>query len=682
MGSVRVGVDIGGTFTDVAVLDETLGSISVSKVSTTPKNFVDGFLNGIKKSKTSPKDTSYLIHGTTVVTNAVIQRKLPVTALLMTKGFRDTLEIMRGNRPSWGLYDIRWKKPTPIIQRHFRFEIPERVDYKGRVVKPLDEDQALSVIADLKERKVQSIGVCFLFSNVNPSHEHRMAELISRELPDVSISLSSEVNPEVREYERTSTIAIDASVKPVVADYLARLERELSELGFDCPLMIMKSSGGMMSSHLARNIPIHTIESGPAGGVIGSANLTTTAFSTKNLLAIDMGGTTFKVSVIEDGKPRLKNEGEIEWGVPYRIPMIDLSEIGSGGGSIAWIDRGGLLRTGPQSAGADPGPVCYGLGGTHPTFTDASLILGRINPRYLLGGDMKLDIHASEETIRREIAAPLGMDVLEAASGIVKIAEANMLGSMRVSSVQRGYDPRDFVTVAYGGAGPLVATSLAQELGSPSVLIPPHPGIFSAIGMLYSDLRLDQSRTFMGRIDQIKMADMNTTYEDLESKALSSMSEEGFKGITTILRSADVRYVGQNYEVSTPIPNGSLESKRQEITDNFNKEHKRLYAHYKPDEPVEILTLRVAAIGSMLKPTTKQIEASSDTSKAQRGERDVYFEESNDFQRTPIFERTFLGRGTSIMGPGILEEMDSTTVVRPGQTALIDDFGNICIKLR
>ena len=269
---------------------------------------------------------------------------------------------MRGNRPSWGLYDIRWKKPTPIIQRHFRFEIPERVDYKGRVVKPLDENQALSVIADLKERKVQSIGVCFLFSNVNPSHERRMAELISRELPDVSISLSSEVNPEVREYERTSTIAIDASVKPVVADYLARLERELSELGFDCPLMIMKSSGGMMSSHLARNIPIHTIESGPAGGVIGSANLTTTAFSTKNLLAIDMGGTTFKVSVIEDGKPRLKNEGEIEWGVPYRIPMIDLSEIGSrrrkyrldrsGRSSQSWTPkcrsrpRSGVLRIG------------------------------------------------------------------------------------------------------------------------------------------------------------------------------------------------------------------------------------------------------------------------------------------------------------------------------------------------
>jgi len=678
---MRVGVDIGGTFTDVAVLNEMSGSIRISKVPTTPRNFVEGFLNGIRKSETSPHDTTYLIHGTTVATNAVIQRKLPVTALLMTKGFRDSLEIMRGNRPSWGLYDIRWKKPTPIVQRHFRFEISERVNYKGRVVKALDEAQALQVVADLKRNNVQSVGICFLFSNVNSSHERRVAELISRELPGVSVSLSSEVNPEVREYERTSTVAIDASVKPVVAEYLARLEAALSNLEFKCPLMIMKSSGGMMSSHLARRIPIHTIESGPAGGVIGSANLTTTVFSTKNLLAIDMGGTTFKVSVIEDGKPRLKNEGEIEWGVPYRIPMIDLSEIGAGGGSIAWIDRGGILRVGPQSAGADPGPVCYRLGGTHPTFTDASLVLGRINPSYLLGGEMKLDMQASEEAIRREIATPLGMDVLEAASGIVKIAEANMLGSMRVSSVQRGYDPRDFVTIAYGGAGPLVASSLAQELGSPSVLIPPHPGIFSAIGMLYSDMRLDQSRTFMGRIDQIKMADMIDVYEELESASLSSMRGEGFKGNTAIVRSADLRYVGQNYEVSTPIPSGTLETKRQEIIDNFNKEHKRLYAHSKPDEPIEILTLRVAAIGSMLKPRMTQIEPVA-TSKPQRTDRDVYFEETDDFQRTPIYERSTLEKDMSIVGPGIIEEMDSTTVVRPGQTALIDDFGNICLKLK
>lgn len=396
-----------------------------------------------------------------------------------------------------------------------------------------------------------------------------------------------------------------------------------------------------------------------------------------------MGGTTFKVSVIEDGRPRLKNDGEVEWGVPYRIPMIDLSEIGAGGGSIAWVDKGGILRVGPQSAGADPGPVCYRMGGTKPTFTDASLLLGRLNPNYLLGGDMKLDLHASEEAIRRDIATPLGMDVLEAASGIVKIAQANMLGSMRVSSVQRGYDPRDFVTVAYGGAGPLVATSLAQELGSPSVLIPPHPGIFSAIGMLYSDMRLDQSQTFMGNIDSIEMDKMNTAYAELESHILSIMRNEGFKGKVTTARSAELRYLGQNYEVPTPIPNGELvETKRREIIDNFNNEHKRLYAHSKPDEPIEVLTLRVAAIGSMLKPTSRRINRSLDTSSASQGKRSVYFEEFADFQPTPVYERTALGAGVSIPGPAIIEEFDSTTVVCPGQSALIDDFGNICINLR
>jgi N-methylhydantoinase A len=682
MPSLRIAVDIGGTFTDVATLDERDNSIRVCKVPTTPKNFVQGFLDGLNRAGLAPNEASYVIHGTTVATNAVIQRSLPSTALLATEGFRDVLEIMRGNRPAWGLYDIRWKKPAPIIPRHMRFGIAERVDYRGRVIKPLDENQARSIISGLKQLGVRSVAICFLFSNMNPSHERRVADLISEAMPEATVSLSSEVNPEVREYERTSTTAIDASVKPVVADYLGRLEGALAKLGFRCPLMIMRSGGGMMSSRLARRIPIHTIESGPAGGVIGAASLVTKQAS-RNLLAIDMGGTTFKVSVIEEGKPRLKNESEIEWGVPYRIPMIDLSEIGAGGGSIAWIDRGGVLRVGPQSAGADPGPVCYGLGGTKPTFTDASLVLGRIDPEYFLGGEMKLNYEASKEAIERDIAKPLDMDVLEAASGIVRIAEANMAASMRVSSVERGYDPRDFVTVAYGGAGPLVATSLAQELGSPSVLIPPHPGIFSAIGMLYSDLRLDVSRTFIGRIDSIKMEDMSAAYRDLESKATSMMSGEGFKGDVAILRSADIRYVGQNYEVGTPVPSVELnEARRKDIASNFNMEHTRLYGHSKPDEPIEVLTLRVAAVGSMLRPTVRHLEPSRTSQKALRGHRPIYYEESKDYLKTPIFERTVLGAGLSLEGPAVIEEMDSTTIIRPGQTAEVDDFGNIVISLR
>jgi N-methylhydantoinase A len=682
VGAVRIAVDIGGTFTDVAVLDEETGEMKVTKVPTTPKDFVEGFLNGIKRAEVIPRETTRLIHGTTVATNAVIQRTLPLTAIVTTRGFEDILEIMRGNRPMSGLYDIRWKKPAPIIPRWLRFGVSERIDCNGRVVEKLDEEQAKDVVSRMKKLGVKSVAICLLFSNVNPSHEQRVAELISESLPNVTISLSSYVNPQIREYERTSTTAIDASVKPVVAEYLQRLETSLSKLGFSCPLMIMKSSGGIMSSNTAKQIPIETIESGPAGGVIGAANL---AFSVgEDLLAIDMGGTTFKVSVIEGGTPRLKNEGEVEWGIPYRTPMIDLSEIGAGGGSIAWIDSGGILRVGPQSAGADPGPVCYGIGGDKPTFTDASLVLGRIDPDNFLGGEMRLRREASEEAITEQIAKPLGMEPLEAAAGIVKIAEANMLGSMRVSSVERGYDPRDFVTVAYGGAGPMVASTLARELGSPTVVIPPHPGIFSSIGMLYSDLRLDVSRTHMGRIESMKMDEVASVYADLESKLESAMREEDFAGKVVFLRFADIRYVGQNYEVTTRVPPNELtEEKRQDIIESFNEEHKRIFGHSKPDEPIEMLTLRVAAIGGMRKPARKrQTKASERNAKPRHGHHEVYFEESESYQPTPSYERGDLGAGYEVTGPAIIHEMDSTIVVRPRQLAAVDDFGNVVINLR
>jgi N-methylhydantoinase A len=675
-----VGVDIGGTFTDVAVLDEGTGDVSVAKVPTTPRNFVDGFLAGIQKAAVTPKKTSYIIHGTTVATNAVIQRSLPLTAFLATQGFQDILEIMRGNRPMAGLYDIRWKKPTPIIPRRLRFGIKERVDFKGKVLLPIDEKQVTDVIIQLKRLHVKAIAVCLLFSNVNPSHERRIGELISEAMPDAQVSLSSEVNPEIREYERMSTTAIDASVKPIVSDYLSRLETALSKLGFECPLMIMKSSGGMLSSELVRQIPIHTIESGPAGGVIGATNLA--SLFGGNLIAIDMGGTTFKVSLIEHGKPRFKTGGEIEWGIPYRIPMADLSEIGAGGGSIAWIDRSGNLRVGPQSAGADPGPVCYRLGGTRPTFTDANLVLGRLDAQYFLGGEMKLDTEAATEAIRKQIAEPLGLDIVEAAAGIIRIAEANMLGSMRVSSVERGYDPRDFVTVAYGGAGPLVATNLARELGSPSVVIPRHPGIFSAIGMLYSDVRLDLSRTFMGRLDAIGMQELSSAFDNLESKAMSTLNGS-YAGQVAFSRAADIRYVGQNYEVTTPVPAGEVtESTRNNIVENFNREHWRFYGHFKADEPTEMQTIRIAAIGGMERPIRRKIGTSHTIDTKLRGEREVYYEETGTYQTTQIFDRGTLGSGVKISGPAVIEEMDSTIIVRPGQAASVNEFGDVVIDLR
>jgi N-methylhydantoinase A len=678
--SLRVGVDIGGTFTDVAVLDESTGEIEVAKVPTTPSDFVEGFMAGIRKAAVRAAATSYVIHGTTVATNAVIQRSLPVTAFLATDGFQDILEIMRGNRSMAGLYDIRWKKPSPLIPRRLRFGIKERVDYRGEVVKPLDLEQTREVVLNLKALGVQAVAICFLFSNINPSHERKVAKIISELMPDAAVSLSSEVNPEIREYERMSTTAIDAAVKPIVGDYVRRLEKRLSEEGFTSPLMIMKSSGGMLSSKLVQEIPIHTIESGPAGGVIGATNMA--AAHGGNLIVIDMGGTTFKVSLIEDGRPRLKNGGEIEWGVPYRIPMVDLSEIGTGGGSIAWIDRSGTLRVGPQSAGADPGPVCYGLGGAKPTFTDANLVLGRLDPDSFLGGDMKLNKAAAQEAIRQQIAEPLGMETVEAASGIIRIAESNMLGSMRISSVERGYDPRDFVTVAYGGAGPLVAANLARELGSPSVVIPPHPGIFSAIGMLYSDIRLDVSGTFMGELKSIRMGELSDAFDKLERQAASTL-RKSYDGKVAFTRSADIRYVGQNHEVTTPVPSGALtDENRETIVENFNKEHWRYYGHFKPNEPTEMQTLRVAAIGAARMPTRKKVESSRDTNGAFKGKREVFFEESNGSVATPVFVREKLGAGAQITGPAVIEEMDSTIIIRPRQTASVNAFGDVVIKVK
>jgi N-methylhydantoinase A len=443
--------------------------------------------------------------------------------------------------------------------------------------------------------------------------------------------------------------------------------------------MIMRSSGGMMTSKAAKNNPVQTIESGPAAGVIGSAFLGD-ILGNKNLVAIDMGGTTFKVSLIDGGLPRFKSQGEIEWGVQYRIPMIDLSEIGNGGGSIAWIDKGGLMKVGPVSAGAEPGPACYRTGGTEPTFTDANIVLGRLNPEYILGGAMKLDKAAAEKAIQEKIAKPLGLDVAEAAMGIIEISNANMLGSMRVASVERGYDPREFDTVAYGGAGPMVASALGKELGSKRVIIPPHPGIFSAIGMLAADLRLDFIQTYITRMNEVNIDKVNMTYQKMEERAVTELRRE-YAGPSTLTRAADVRYLGQNYEITVAAPSGKLtQTDLGIITNNFNNEHRRLYGHSKPDEPMELVTLRTTIIGKMSRPLLKKIQAVRNVDLASKSERDVFFPEKKGFVKCKIYERPRLGAGSLLEGPCIIEEMDSTVLVNPGQEASIDSFGNVVIQ--
>jgi N-methylhydantoinase A len=674
---LRVGIDIGGTFTDMAVLDESTGEIQIAKSFSTPRNPVEGVVDCIRKSRVNPEKASYLVHGTTIATNAITQRTLPKTALVTTRGFRDILEIMRANRPL-PLYDIQWDKPKPLVPRRLRFEVTERFDCRGQVVKKLDESEAISVIRHLKALRVEAIAVAFLFSYMNGSHEERFKELLKRIYPEAYVSVSSEVNAQIREYERTSTVVIDAVVKPLMDAYLRNLEHGLRSIGFKANLMIMRSSGGTMTSRSARQLPIHTIESGPAGGVVGGSFIGD-IIGKRNLICIDMGGTTFKASIVDSGVPRSKMEGEVEWGIPYRIPMIDVHEIGTGGGSVAWIDKGGLLRVGPQSAGAEPGPVCYDRGGTEPTITDANAVLGRLDREYFLGGDVRLNTEKAERAIKEKIAVPLGMDVVEAANGILQISNANMYAGMRIVSVERGYDPRDFSVFAYGGAGPMVAATLAKELGSSEVVIPSHPGIFSAIGMLSADIRFDLVRTYMVRVQGADLNALNEAFSKLDSQVVDRVRTES-SGRIRLFRTADMRYVGQNYEVTCSAPPEILDEKSLAILRrSFDSEHYRLYGHFKEDEPSEIVSIRSTAIASVRKPKLKKLNKKSSKMKKWKT-RQVFFEK--DFVEANVYRRSELLPGTVVDAPAVIEEADSTMPIEHNHRAVVDDYGNLVITVR
>ena len=677
---LRVAIDTGGTFTDAASIDEETNEIVVAKSPTTPEDYLVGVVNCIQKSALNPEDATLLVHGTTVVTNSIIQRILPKSALITTKGFRDVLEMTRANRPTWGLYDIMWDKPKPLIPRFLRFEIDERTDYHGDIVRSFPEEEAAALVRHLKSLGAETIAVSFLFAHRNPTNEEKIKAIIQQEFPEAFVSISSEINSQVREYERTSTVVINAVVKPLAYRYFNHLGDGLGRHGFKSELMIMRSNGGLMSARAASESPVSTIESGPAGGTIGSVFIGE-AIGQNNLIAVDMGGTTFKVSLVDNGEPRQKSEGEVEWGVPYRVPMLDITEIGAGGGSIARIDVDGTLKVGPESAGAEPGPVCYQRGGTEPTITDAQLVLGRLNPQYLLGGEMKIDIEAARGAIRDQIAKPLGLDMVEAAKGIVEISNARMLGSMRVSSVERGYDPRDFWVIGYGGMGPMVASVLAQELGSPKVVIPPHPGIFSAFGMLVTDVKLDFLRSYRSPVDDGNNDVVNEIYTEMETEAMASLRRD-FAGQSNLIRAADLRYVGQNYDVNCPVPGGSLDADDiKKVGDLFESEHMRLYGHIKSGEPIELVALRVSVLGIIDRPRLQRIKAHTDAAGAIIDRRPAFFESVGDFVTCPVYNRPLLGAGCEISGPSIIEATDSTTVIYPGQHATVDPYGNLIIEV-
>ena len=689
----RLGVDIGGTFTDIALIDEATGQIYTGKVSSTPQDPSGGFMEAVQrllaKQQIAAQDVAYIVHGTTVATNAIIEGKVAPTGFITTEGFRDMLEIARQIRPT--LYDLQFEKPRPLVPRHRCFGVPERLDASGAELTPLDEDVLRQVASKLREEGVESIAVCFLHAYANPVHERRAGEIIAEVFPEAVVSLSAEVAPEFREYLRASTTVINSCIRPVVARYLQRIEDRLAQAGIAAELLVMQSSGGVYTFAAARQKPVYMVESGPAAGVIAAAHLGQ-ARGYDQVISFDMGGTTAKAGLIQGGAPSVTKDYEVGTtaqsgvgatrgaGYPIRTPVIDLVEIGAGGGSIAWVDPGGILRVGPQSAGADPGPVCYGRGGTLPTVTDANLVLGRLNPSYFLGGEIALDPVAAQRAIEQHCAQPLGMNLVEAAHGIVEIANTAMVNALRLVSVQRGYDPRDFALVAFGGAGPAHANRLAALTEIPVAIIPQSPGTASALGLLVTDLKHDYATTLIQRLYQVAPQALERTFRELEAQGRETLGREGMsEAAMDFRRQADLRYVGQSHELTLPLTAEALgPTQLAQLLEQFHRTHDRAYGFSAPGEDVELVSVRLSAIGQIAKPALAPLAKATGEATA-KGQRPVYFAESEGFVDCPVFDRYALGAGAVVQGPAIVEEIDSTTVVHPQYQVRVDEVGQMVL---
>ena len=696
MTQYRLGVDIGGSFTDAVLTNLGTGEFRTVKVSSTPKDPSIGFLRAIERvvseAAVNPEEVAQISHATTVGTNAIIQNKIAKSAFITTKGFKDILEIQRQSRHS--LYDLFFDKPAPLIPRYLYYEVTERMTAEGEVLKPLNEDEVRQAAQQIKKEGVEAIAVCFVHSYINPSHEKRAGEIIKEEFPEAYLTLSSELNPEFREYSRASTTVINAVLMPIVAGYLDKLQGEIASRGFKSGLYVMQSGGGLMTGEVARDKPAAMVESGPAAGVIAASALGA-LLGYSNVIAFDMGGTTVKVGLVERGQPKLAADYEVGSaaisphargrrgaGYPLKTPVIDLVEIGAGGGSIGWIDTGGALRVGPQSAGAEPGPACYMTGGTLPTVTDANVVLGRIDPDYFLGGEMKLDKKAAEKAIEEHCAKALGKDIVSTAAGIVEIANANMIGALRTVSVERGYDPREYVLMAFGGAGPMHANAMVRELKIPTTIVPLNPGITSALGLLMTDLRHDYAVTYICRVDRIDLDKVNRIYSDFETQGRSLLTQEGVKEEDMLSsKFMDMRYVGQSYELTIPVPGKEIDVKdMEEITTLFHKEHERAYGHCAPEEPTEVVNLKLSATGFIPKPKLKALKGGKISPEAAlRTRRKVYFSETEGFVECPTYDRYRLTRGNVIKGPAIVEDKDATTVIHPGYQAEVGRYGNLLL---
>ena len=680
---IRLSADVGGTFTDIAAFNERTGEFSLGKTLTTPARLVDGIQTGVTKAGTTFADARLFLHGTTIAINTILERTGAKCALLTTQGFRDIYEIGRVNRPE--SYNLFFQKHQPLIERALRFEIRERIDAQGNVLLKLDEEQVRRIVDDLVKSGIDAIAILFLHSYRNPAHEQRVKQIVQEAYPGLFVSASHELSQEYREFERSSTVAANAYVGPRVRDYLSVMNAHLGEASFDGTFLIVQSSGGLFDIDEARDSCIRMLESGPAAGVIGTKILCD-SMGFGNAIAFDMGGTTAKAGVIHDGHVLMTGGalvGGYATGLPVQMPMIDIQEVGTGGGSIARAGLAGAMRVGPESAGAVPGPVCYGLGGEEPTITDANLVLGRLAADRFLGGEMKLDVEGAKIALNDKIAKPLGLTLTEAAEGILRIATTKMSHVVRWVTTERGLDAADFALVAYGGAGPLHAAMVARELRIGKVIIPRAPGHFSAYGMLMADLRRDFVHTWFTPLATASFEDMEKLYQDMERRGRAGISNAHVDLQEIVVsRGADMRYVGQEHAVTVELPTGLFASQdRDGIKRHLDGVHETRYGYSSPSEAAEIVSLRCAVVGIMKKPREETMDAGTaePPAKASGGNRLVYFADAG-FVETPTYDRAHLTASNKIKGPALIEEYASTTVVHPGDALEVDGLGNLIIE--
>ena len=677
---MKVATDIGGTFTDLVAIDES-GSLILEKAHTTPPNFDQGVMDVLEKSGLEPRSIDAFFHGTTTIINALTERKGAKTALITTKGFRDILELARGNRPD--LFNLVFEKPAPFVPRYLRREVTERISYKGEVITPLCEENIAKAVDYLKKEQVEAIAVCYINSYANEDHERQTVAKIKELWPEVYVCPSVDITKEWREYERTSTAVLNAYVMPAASSYIDRLGQRLTGAGIDANRYIMQSNGGTTTFEQAKLTPINVVESGPVAGVFG-ASILGSLIGEPNIIAFDVGGTTAKCSLIDRGEVKVTTSYYIEKtersaGYPIMAPVVDIVEIGNGGGSIAWIDEGGSLKVGPRSAGALPGPVAYGKGGEDPTTTDANLIAGRLSAKNF---DMEVSLDHVRAALLDKVGKAFGVDAEEAAESIIRVADSNMNNALKLISVRRGYDPRDFAMVAFGGGGPMHGPTLAKELNIRKVIVPVAASVFSAWGMLMSDIRHDFIQTKILSFQDAPMAALNTMWKEQMEEANALLAAEGVAPEQTMFRFiADMRYMGQEHTVQVSAPAYPWkEEDRSEILHRFHKTHEHFYTFSLPDTPAEIVNLHLVAYGQLAKPALQKISPQEgDIAGALKETRRVFFSEDG-WRDTPIYDRAKLGWGAEAKGPLVVEEPTTATVVCPGQKLSVDQYGNLIVE--